>query len=117
MLQQLTNPDVLKSFLSKHDIRADKSLGQNFLICEEVIEAILLALQHGPKNITELGPGVGTLTQALIASGYHVKAIEKDDDFIIIIPSVLTKNLRPNLELIHGDLKEIAWDWNESNTS
>ncbi|HSX24588.1 MAG TPA: 16S rRNA (adenine(1518)-N(6)/adenine(1519)-N(6))-dimethyltransferase RsmA [Candidatus Andersenbacteria bacterium] len=109
MLKPLTNPDVLKQVLSSNKLRADKSLGQNFLICEEVIDAVLMALQDGPKKITELGPGLGTLTQGLITSGYHVRAIEKDDDFIRVIPSVLPKNLRGNLELIHGDLKDVAW--------
>ncbi|MEO6077446.1 MAG: rRNA adenine N-6-methyltransferase family protein, partial [Candidatus Andersenbacteria bacterium] len=85
----LTNPEYLNYILKKHRIRADKTLGQNFLISQEVIDAILLALEHGPKHITELGPGLGTLTQGLIASGYHVRAIEKDDDFISIIPSIL----------------------------
>lgn len=111
MFQPLTNPDVLKSILGQHKVRADKSLGQNFLICEEVIQSVLIALQDGPKKITELGPGVGTLTQGLIMSGYQVRGIEKDDDFIHIIPSVLPKNLAQNLDLIHGDLKEVEWSW------
>ena len=114
MFQPLTNPDALQSVLGQHKVRADKSLGQNFLICEEVIQSVLIALEGGPKKITELGPGVGTLTQGLIMSGYHVRGIEKDDDFIHIIPTVLPKNLAQNLELIHGDLKEIEWSWPEN---
>ena len=114
MFKPLTDPSVLTSVLGSHKVRADKSLGQNFLICEEVIQSVLIALQDGPKKITELGPGVGTLTQGLIMSGYHVRGIEKDDDFIDIIPSVLPKNLAQNLELIHGDLKEVEWSWPSS---
>ncbi|OGY36057.1 MAG: hypothetical protein A3E36_02415 [Candidatus Andersenbacteria bacterium RIFCSPHIGHO2_12_FULL_45_11b] len=117
MLQSLTNPDILKSVLAKHRIRPDKSLGQNFLICEEVMQSLLIALSDSPKHVTELGPGIGTLTQALIASGYRVRAIEKDDDFISIIPTVLPKNLRGNLELIHGDLKVEEWPWPDTDAS
>ncbi|MCE9643241.1 MAG: hypothetical protein K8Q97_02820 [Candidatus Andersenbacteria bacterium] len=117
MFKPLTDPSVLTSVLGSHKVRADKSLGQNFLICEEVIQSVLIALEGGPKKITELGPGVGTLTQGLIMSGYHVRGIEKDDDFIHIIPTVLPKNLVQNLELIHGDLKEIEWSWPSSASS
>lgn len=109
MIADLTNPDVLKSVLASNKIRAAKSLGQNFLICEEVIQSTLIALERGPRLITELGPGVGTLTQGLISSGYHVRAIEKDDDFVKILPGMMPAKLRKNLEIIHGDLKEEKW--------
>jgi 16S rRNA (adenine1518-N6/adenine1519-N6)-dimethyltransferase len=105
----LTDPEYLDFILKKNKIRADKTLGQNFLISQEVVDAIILGLEDEPKHVTELGPGLGTLTQGLIASGFHVRAIEKDDDFISIIPRVLPANLRENLELIHGDLKDIDW--------
>ncbi|HLC49143.1 MAG TPA: rRNA adenine N-6-methyltransferase family protein, partial [Candidatus Andersenbacteria bacterium] len=97
MIQPLVNPDVLQSFLASNKLRAAKSLGQNFLICEEVIDAVLMGLNGGPKNITELGPGLGTLTQGLIVSGYHVRGIEKDDDFVKILPTVIPPKLRENL--------------------
>jgi len=113
MIQPLVNPDVLQSFLASNKLRAAKSLGQNFLICEEVIDAVLMGLNGGPKNITELGPGLGTLTQGLIVSGYHVRGIEKDDDFVKILPTVIPPKLRENLRVVHGDLLEESWDWSE----
>lgn len=113
MIAPLTNPDVLKSVLASHKIQASKSLGQNFLVCIEVIDAVLIGLTDGPKNITELGPGLGTLTQGLIANGYVVRGIEKDDEFIKILPTMLPPKLRKNLTVIHGDLKEINWTWEE----
>ncbi len=109
MYDPLTNPDVLKSVLSSHKIQASKSLGQNFLICEEVIDAVLLGLDGGPKYVTELGPGLGTLTQGLIANEYHVRGIEKDDEFVKILPTMLPPKLRKNMEVVHGDLREIEW--------
>lgn len=113
MVGPLVNPDILQSVLGSHKLRASKSLGQNFLICEEVIDAVLMALSNGPKNLTELGPGLGTLTQGLIASGYHVRGIEKDDDFIQILPSMMPPKMRDNLTVIHGDLLEVPWEWKE----
>lgn len=109
MNQPLTNPDVLQSVLASHQLRAAKSLGQNFLICEEVIDAVLMALSDGSKNITELGPGLGTLTQGLIGSGYIVRGIEKDDDFVRVLPNMLPPKLRKHLTIIHGDLLEEDW--------
>src|SRR3989344_8111718 len=114
MIASLTNPDVLKSVLASNKIQAAKSLGQNFLICEEVIDAVLLGLTGAPKNITELGPGLGTLTQGLIAHDYHVRGIEKDDEFVHILPTMLPPKLRDNLTVIHGDLKEVDWTWPSS---
>ncbi len=109
MFQPLTDPDVLKSVLAKHGIRTARSLGQNFLICEEVVQSVLVALEGGSNQVTELGPGVGTLTQGLIAHGYHVRAIEKDDEFVNILPGMMPANLRKNLTIIHGDLKDEEW--------
>ncbi len=113
MLQPLINPDVLQSVLSSHKLRASKSLGQNFLICEEVLETVLMALEGGPKKITELGSGLGTLTQGLIASGYQVRGIEKDDDFVKILPTIVPSKMRANLTVIHNDLLEVPWEWGE----
>lgn len=111
MIAPLTNPDVLKSVLTSNKIQASKSLGQNFLICEEVIDAVLLGLANAPKNITELGPGLGTLTQGLITHGYRVRGIEKDDEFVKILPTMIAPKLREHLTVIHGDLQDIPWDW------
>ena len=111
MVGPLVNPENLQHFLSSHNLRAAKSLGQNFLVCEEVIDSILIGLEGGPKKLTELGPGLGTLTQGLIASGYTVRGIEKDDDFVKVLPSVLPPKLRDNLTIIHGDLQETSWEW------
>lgn len=113
----LTDPDTLQSFLSSHHIRASKSLGQNFLVCEEVVESVLIALQKTSLHITELGPGVGALTQALIGSGYIVRGIEKDDDFARLLPSVIPASKREALTVVHGDLTTVDWSWKEDQTN
>ncbi len=117
MIQPLVSLEVLQSFLAANKLKVDKTLGQNFLICEEVIDAILIGLQDGPKYITELGSGVGTLTQGLIGAGYQVMAIEKDDDFVTLLPSVVPPKLREQLTVVHGDLLEENWDWPTTSPS
>ena len=58
-----------------------KRFGQNFLRDESVIEAIARAVAPGcGEHLVEIGPGEGALTQALIASGCKLDAIELDRD-------------------------------------
>jgi 16S rRNA (adenine1518-N6/adenine1519-N6)-dimethyltransferase len=111
MIQPLINPEVLQNLLASHKLKASKSLGQNFLICEEVLDAVLMGLEGGSKNVTELGSGLGTLTQGLIASGYQVRGIEKDDDFVKILPTIVPPKMRKNLTVIHDDLLDVSWEW------
>lgn len=111
MALQLTDVSIIKHLLGKHGVDPKRSLGQNFLVSPEVVEATVAILQEGPKNITELGSGLGTLTQALAMSGFHVRAVEKDDVFAEIIPTVIPPKLRPHVEVIHDDLKEVVWEW------
>ena len=113
LVQPLTDITVLKTLLENHGIETSKAMGQNFLTSPEVVEATLAVLEHGPKKITELGPGVGSLTQAVVESGYTVRAIEKDDEFIKVLPTVISKKNRPNLTIVHADLKEAEWTWKE----
>jgi len=109
----LTDIDYIKKIFAQLDVRPDRTMGQNFLISAEIVEAALAALESGPKNVTELGPGIGSLTEALLSNNYQVKAIEKDDDFARILPTLMPKEDRSRLQLIHADLKNTDWAWQE----
>ena len=62
--------------------RPDKSLGQHFLHDKAILERIAGATGAQAGDIVlEIGPGPGALTQALLATGAHVHALEKDDRF------------------------------------
>jgi len=56
-----------KYLLKQNRILPSKSKGQNFLISEKVLEDIIVSanLKEG-ENILEIGPGIGTLTEALL---------------------------------------------------
>lgn len=103
--RSLTDVDYLKQVLSRANAIPKRSMGQNFLICSEVVEATVTALGSGPKIITELGAGLGTLTQAMLAAGFAVRAIEKDD----VLVNILRKHIDGHAEVIHGDIKDIDW--------
>ena len=80
----------LREIIAKHDLRAKKSLGQNFLLDMNLTSKI--ARQAGElesHDILEIGPGPGGLTRALLSEGARrVVAIERDE------------RLRPALEQI-----------------
>lgn len=86
-------------------VKAKKSLGQNFLIDETVLQDISFAID--PKKnetIVEIGPGHGELTEYLVANGAKVIAIEKDSS---LINELNDKFQSPNFKLKHGDALEI----------
>ena len=65
---------------------AKKSLGQNFLNSTTIRDQILeQAGDISGKNILEIGPGLGFLTEALLAAGAHVTAVELDDRVIEVL--------------------------------
>jgi 16S rRNA (adenine1518-N6/adenine1519-N6)-dimethyltransferase len=79
----MTQPDglpPLSEVIAAHDLRAKKSLGQNFLLDLNLTARIARA--GGPLDnqaILEIGPGPGGLTRALLSEGAaHVIAVERD---------------------------------------
>ena len=78
---EILNMDIreLKSLLSRYHIRPDKSLGQNFLLSEKVLDEIITAAELKPTDtVLEIGAGLGILTKALAEKAGQVIAIEKD---------------------------------------
>ncbi len=64
-------------------IKAKKSLGQNFLKDEQIIEEIVRVAAVGPEDhIFEIGPGTGALTEVLTQRAAHVVAVELDHDLV-----------------------------------
>lgn len=99
----LTSPKIIKEFLLKYDTRASKRLGQNFLIDKNILRKIIESADIKPTyTIIEVGPGIGTLTQALAEKSGRVIAVEKDEKMIKILKETL-KDYK-NVEIIHGDI-------------
>lgn len=65
-------------FLKRHQLKADKSFGQHFLISAPAVSAILDACARA-GSILEIGPGPGILTRPLSDSFEHVHAVELDE--------------------------------------
>ena len=72
--------------MNKYHIKANKSLGQNFLISEEVMQAIVENSEIQKDNLViEIGPGLGTLTKRLLEKAGKVVCIELDKKMIDIL--------------------------------
>ena len=92
--------------MKKYKIRANKSLGQNFLINQNVVDNIV-----GCSNITkddlviEIGPGLGTLTKELLEKAGKVICIELDKKMVKILTERFS--LYDNFELINNDVLQV----------
>lgn len=71
--------------LKRYHLEADKSLGQNFLVADEALDAIEGRLRSsGAQAFLEIGPGIGTLTERLARLG-SVRALELDERLIPLL--------------------------------
>lgn len=87
-------------------IKAKKSLGQNFLKDEDVLQRIIESAELSQNDIVlEIGPGTGVLTQKLSEVAKKVVAIELDDRLIELLRSLLRN--KKNVEIIQGDVLKI----------
>ena len=94
----------LKDVISKHELRAKKSLGQNFLLDLNLTSKIARYAGHLEQfDILEIGPGPGGLTRSLLNEGARkVVAVEKDSRCIAALEEI--QSVFPGkLQLIQGD--------------
>lgn len=99
-----------KTIMKKYGIKANKDLGQNFLINEEVVENIINSSEISKEDlIIEIGPGLGTLTKELLKKAGKVVCIELDKKMIKILKDRFITS--SNLEILNEDVLQV--DLNE----
>lgn len=89
-------------------MKPNKTLGQNFLICKNIVEDIIKSAEIKPSDfILEVGPGKGALTEALVkaAPKGKVVATEKDPRMVEFLKEQFST--AKNLEIIEGDILEM----------
>lgn len=92
-----------EAVLKRFGLRADKSLGQNFLQDESVLEKIAVTADiQADDSVLEIGPGLGSLTRYLCTSAREVTAIELDMDMLPPLKAVLAPY--KNIRVVHGDI-------------
>jgi len=85
-------------------IKAKKSLGQNFLVDQNIINKIINIVDIKDKNILEIGPGTGSLTlEILKKKPKKIILIEKDEKLI----NLLKNRLNKDIEFINKDVLKV----------
>ena len=85
-------------------IRAKKSLGQNFLIDEKILNQIVNCVKIENKSILEIGPGTGNLTKYILnKKPKELTIIEKDN----YLASNLKEQFKENLNIINNDVLNV----------
>lgn len=102
----IASPQVTQHILNRFKLRADKKLGQNFLIDENVVRQIVAAAELSEADtVLEVGPGIGTLTQGLAESKARVVAVELDTRLLPVLATTL--NGYDNVRVVHGDILKV----------
>ena len=92
--------------MKKYGITANKKLGQNFLISDEVVNKIVEEAQINNSDLViEIGPGLGTLTKPLLENAGKVICIELDTRMIKILEDRF--KLYNNFEIINNDVLKV----------
>lgn len=87
----LTPPDV-RRLCAELGVRPTKTLGQNFVHDAGTVRAIAAAADLGPgSRVIEVGPGLGSLTLALLETGAHVHAVEIDPTLARALPATIAE--------------------------
>ena len=109
-LSPLSTPSATRAVLEAHGIGTKYTLGQNFLVNDDVLKKIIALAEVGENDrVLEVGPGIGTLTIALLKHAASVVAIERDPD----LPAVLADTLHPwrdKFALIEKDALDVTGD-------
>ena len=95
-----------KFIMKKYNIKANKNLGQNFLVNDNVIEKIVDSADIGEGDLViEIGPGLGTLTGLLLEKAKKVICIELDARMVEILQDRF--RLYENFEIIEKDVLKL----------
>ncbi|MGW5737558.1 MULTISPECIES: 16S rRNA (adenine(1518)-N(6)/adenine(1519)-N(6))-dimethyltransferase RsmA [Streptomyces] len=88
-------------------VRPTKQRGQNFVIDANTVRRIVRTADVGPRDVVvEVGPGLGSLTLALLDTAAHVTAVEIDDTLASALPATIEARLPAKADsfaLVHCD--------------
>ncbi|MDO4590960.1 MAG: 16S rRNA (adenine(1518)-N(6)/adenine(1519)-N(6))-dimethyltransferase RsmA [Slackia sp.] len=105
----LASPSATRAVLERHGLATKKALGQNFLVNDAVIARICeLSDVCADDTVLEVGPGIGTLTVALLERADRVLSVERDAD----LPAVLAETCGSfdNFSLLSKDALALTQD-------
>jgi 16S rRNA (adenine1518-N6/adenine1519-N6)-dimethyltransferase len=97
----------IRELLAEHGVRPSKALGQHFLADPNTAERIvrLAGVARGDR-VVEVGPGVGSLTSALLDAGARVCAIELDRHVVPVLRAVVGDG---DVSIVEADALTVDW--------
>lgn len=102
----LCDINTVTALLKRHGFKFSKSLGQNFIIDEEICPAIAEALNADRKTaVLEIGPGIGVLTKELCRVAGKVVSVELDKRLFPVLEETLGDF--GNFTLVEGDFMKL----------
>ncbi|NLM04066.1 MAG: 16S rRNA (adenine(1518)-N(6)/adenine(1519)-N(6))-dimethyltransferase RsmA [Clostridiales bacterium] len=105
-MDKIASPKKTKEIISEYQFKFSKSLGQNFLIDENILEKIVIGSQVTKGDyVIEVGPGIGSLTQYIAEKAKSVLAIEIDKSLIPILDRTLAGY--SNVKVINEDVLKL----------
>lgn len=108
-MQTVAIPAVTRQILKRHGLRLKKGLGQHFLVEPRIVREIVDGAELGPGDVVvEVGPGIGTLTQALARHAGLVIALELDRALLPVLAETVGEY--PNVRVIQGDAMRVDLD-------
>ncbi|MEV4175579.1 16S rRNA (adenine(1518)-N(6)/adenine(1519)-N(6))-dimethyltransferase RsmA [Nonomuraea sp. NPDC049709] len=109
---RLLGPAEIRILANKLDLRPTKKLGQNFVIDAGTVRRIVRVADLSPDDVViEVGPGLGSLTLALLPSAAHVVAVEIDPVLAGQLPiTVAERDAADKLTVVHADAMKITLD-------
>ena len=104
---RLLGPADVRSLAASVDLRPTKQRGQNFVIDANTVRRIVRTSGITPDDVVvEVGPGLGSLTLALLGAAKRVVAVEVDDQLAALLPSTVASyapDHADRFELVHAD--------------
>lgn len=99
----------LRSLLGEHGVQLTKALGQHFLADANVARKIARLSDCGPTTtVLEIGPGAGSLTEALVETGAHIVALELDRHVVPVLNAVLAETPGGDrVRVVQGDALQV----------
>lgn len=103
MNKRLSSHSATMDLVKKHGFKFTKSLGQNFLIDDNIVDKIVAGAGIGPEDkIIEVGPGIGTLTREMASRAETLMAVEIDKNLIPILADTLGDY--DNVKVVNEDI-------------
>jgi 16S rRNA (adenine1518-N6/adenine1519-N6)-dimethyltransferase len=109
---RLLGPVEVRSLAAELDLRPTKQKGQNFVIDANTVRRIVRESGVGPDDVVlEVGPGLGSLTLAILETGAQVTAIEIDDLLASRLPRTISEFAPDHVDqfrLVHADALRVT---------